>query len=117
MWSFFSRDPSKDFPYEIAEHVTGTENYMIWKLHKGKKKVDVCATEHRVNMMIYMSKHWQGTGEAISVFILDAKAGASDTQLELAKSAVKRLKTLRHPNVLTYVDSLEVLIDRIRWIL
>lgn len=29
-------------------------------------------------------------------------------QVKLAKSALKRLKTLRHPNVVTYVDSLEV---------
>jgi SCY1-like protein 1 len=29
-------------------------------------------------------------------------------QVKLAKSALKRVKTLRHPNVVTYVDSLEV---------
>ncbi|KAI9559706.1 hypothetical protein GHT06_013711 [Daphnia sinensis] len=86
MWSFFSRDPSKEFGYEILEQLTGTEEYMLWKLHKGKKK---------------------GTGEPVSVFILDAKTNGSDTQIELAKSALKRLKTLRHPNILTYVDSLE----------
>ena len=51
----------------------------------------------------------QATGEAVSVFILDAKVGSSDTQLELAKAHVKRLKTLRHPNVLTFIDSLEVI--------
>jgi SCY1-like protein 1 len=39
MWSFFSRDPSKEFGYEILEQLTGTEEYMLWKLHKGKKKV------------------------------------------------------------------------------
>ena len=39
MWSFFSRDPSKDFNYEILEHISGAEEFMIWKLHKGKKKV------------------------------------------------------------------------------
>lgn len=86
MWSFFSRDPSKEFGYEILEQLTGTEEYMLWKLHKGKKK---------------------GTGESVSVFILDAKTNGSDTQTELAKSALKRLKTLRHPNILTYIDSLE----------
>ncbi|XP_057365193.1 N-terminal kinase-like protein [Daphnia carinata] len=86
MWSFFSRDPSKEFNYEILEQVSGTEEYLLWKLHKGKKK---------------------GTGESVSVFILDAKTNGSDTQIELAKSALKRLKTLRHPNILTYIDSLE----------
>lgn len=39
MWSFFNRDPSKDFPYEITDLVAGTDEYMFWKLHKGKKKV------------------------------------------------------------------------------
>lgn len=31
----------------------------------------------------------------------------SDAQLDIAKAAVKRLKTLRHPSILTYLDSLE----------
>ena len=39
MWSFFSRDAAKDFPYEILEQVNGTEEFLLWKLHKGKKKV------------------------------------------------------------------------------
>ena len=39
MWSFFSRDPSKEFNYEILEQVSGIEEHMLWKLHKGKKKV------------------------------------------------------------------------------
>ncbi|XP_046462437.1 N-terminal kinase-like protein [Daphnia pulex] len=86
MWSFFSRDPSKEFGYEILEQLTGTEEYMLWKLHKGKKK---------------------GSSEPVSVFILDAKTSGNDTQIELAKAALKRLKTLRHPNILTYIDSLE----------
>lgn len=36
----------------------------------------------------------------------DIKSG-NDTQLEIAKVSVKRLKTLRHPSILTYLDSLE----------
>lgn len=39
---------------------------------------------------------------------MDVKSNANDNQLELAKLAIKRLKTLRHPNILTYIDSLEV---------
>lgn len=57
----------------------------VWTLHKGKKK---------------------GSNEDVSVFVFDIKT-ASETQLEVAKSAVKRLKTLRHPSVLIYLDSLE----------
>jgi hypothetical protein len=50
----------------------------------------------------------QGITESISIFVLDVKNWASETQLELGKAAVKRLKTLHHLNVLTYIDSLEV---------
>lgn len=39
MWSFFSRDPSKDFNYEIGDPVSGLGDKSIWKLHKAKKKV------------------------------------------------------------------------------
>ena len=40
MWSFFSRDPTKDFNYEIIpEKVSGLDDKSIWSLHKGKKKV------------------------------------------------------------------------------
>jgi hypothetical protein len=40
MWTIFSRDSSKDFPFEITE----CPNYefndkSLWKLNKGKKKV------------------------------------------------------------------------------
>ncbi|XP_017769232.1 PREDICTED: N-terminal kinase-like protein [Nicrophorus vespilloides] len=85
MWSFFSRDPSKDFNFEIGEPVLGLQEHSVWTLHKGKKK---------------------GTNEEVSVFVFDIKSG-SETQLDVAKAAVKRLKTLRHPSVLTYLDSLE----------
>jgi len=87
MWSFFSRVATKDFPYEIDEPTVGTDEFLMWKLHKGRRK--------------------DKTEENVSIFVLDAKAGGSGTQLALAKAAVKRLKTLRHPNILTYIDSLE----------
>ncbi|KAH8359450.1 hypothetical protein KR093_006810 [Drosophila rubida] len=85
MWSFFSRDSSKDFPYDIGEPVAGFENYSIWTLHKAKRKA---------------------TQEEVSVFVYDIRSG-SDTKCELAKAALKRLKTLRHPSILQYLDSLE----------
>lgn len=39
MWSFFSRDPTKDFPYEIGDVIEGLNGKSIWTLHKAKKKV------------------------------------------------------------------------------
>lgn len=42
MWSIFSRDPSKDFAYEINEPVFNDEK-SFWILHNGKRKVlDLC---------------------------------------------------------------------------
>lgn len=37
---------------------------------------------------------------------------ASDTQAQVAKSSFKRMKTLRHPNLVTYIDGLEVGLSR-----
>ncbi|XP_046688282.1 N-terminal kinase-like protein [Homalodisca vitripennis] len=85
MWSFFSRDVSKDFQYEILDKSACLSDDVIWTLHKAKKK---------------------GTGEEVSVFVFDIKS-SNEVQLELARSAVKRLKTLRHPSILTYLDSVE----------
>lgn len=51
-----------------------------------------------------LDKFLKGSCEEVSVFVFDTKNG-SETQLEIAKAAVKRLKTLRHPSILTYLDS------------
>ncbi|KAJ8282831.1 hypothetical protein COCON_G00053500 [Conger conger] len=83
MWSFFARDPIKDFNYEILPETQ--EPSGIWTLHKGKRKT---------------------TGEPVSVFVFEVPAGVEDQTL-LAKAAFKRMKTLRHPNILCYVDGLE----------
>ncbi|GFO35644.1 N-terminal kinase-like protein [Plakobranchus ocellatus] len=85
MWSFFSRDPAKEFNYEIGEKVPGLEDKSIWSLHHGKKK---------------------SSGEPVSIFAFDIKS-ASETQIQTAKSSLKRLKTLRHPNILTFLDGVE----------
>ncbi|XP_035226056.1 N-terminal kinase-like protein, partial [Stegodyphus dumicola] len=86
MWSFFSRDAAKDFGYELGTEVDANKDYSIWKLHHGKKK---------------------STGESVSIFVFEVTGTETQALLDLAKSAVKRLKTLRHPSILTYLDSLE----------
>ncbi|XP_074648786.1 N-terminal kinase-like protein [Tubulanus polymorphus] len=85
MWSFFTRDPTKDFNYEIGERVSGLDDKSIWSLHEGKRRSD---------------------GEQVSIFVFDAKNGSEST-LNVAKQSFKRIKTLRHPNILTYLDGLE----------
>lgn len=54
-------------------------------------------------MMIFV----QTTGEPVSVFVYEVSQGTEE-QTQLAKAAFKRTKTLRHPNILSYVDGLEV---------
>ncbi len=41
MWSLFSRDPAKDFPFEIGDKVLDFEERSIWNLHEGKHKVAI----------------------------------------------------------------------------
>ncbi|XP_074132628.1 N-terminal kinase-like protein isoform X4 [Sminthopsis crassicaudata] len=85
MW-FFARDPIRDFPYELSpEPPEGGVAPGLWALHRGKKKA---------------------TGNAVSVFVYEAKPGDEEQTL-VAKAAFKRLKTLRHPNILAYLDGLE----------
>lgn len=39
MWGLFSRDPTKDFNYELGVKIPGLEDKSLWTLHSGKKKV------------------------------------------------------------------------------
>lgn len=50
---------------------------------------------------------FQGTGEKVSIFTYNKKSGNQDL-LEHARSTVKRLKTLKHPAILTYLYNYEV---------
>lgn len=55
---------------------------------------------------------FQTTGDPVSVFVYEVAQG-TEQQTQLAKAAFKRIKTLRHPNILAYVDGLEVFIKKI----
>ncbi|XP_066108119.1 N-terminal kinase-like protein isoform X5 [Saccopteryx bilineata] len=84
MW-FFARDPVRDFPFELSPEPAEGGPPGLWALHRGRKKA---------------------TGSTVSVFVYDVKPGAEE-QTQVAKAAFKRLKTLRHPNILAYIDGLE----------
>uniref|UniRef100_A0A452S595 N-terminal kinase-like protein n=1 Tax=Ursus americanus TaxID=9643 RepID=A0A452S595_URSAM len=84
MW-FFARDPVRDFPFELSPDTPEGGPPGPWVLHRGRKKA---------------------TGSPVSIFVYDVKPGA-DEQTQVAKAAFKRLKTLRHPNILAYIDGLE----------
>ena len=40
MWGLFSKDPSKDFPYELGERLGHIHlaNKTVWTLHAGKHR-------------------------------------------------------------------------------
>ncbi|XP_063499087.1 N-terminal kinase-like protein isoform X24 [Symphalangus syndactylus] len=84
MW-FFARDPVRDFPFELIPEPPEGSPPGPWALHRGRKKA---------------------TGSPVSIFVYDVKPGAEE-QTQVAKAAFKRLKTLRHPNILAYIDGLE----------
>ena len=66
MWGLFSKDPTKDFPYENVEQLGQIHlaNKTVWSLHSGK---------HRT------------TQEPVAIFSCDTKDGASQTQLDIAR--------------------------------
>ncbi|KAB7499520.1 N-terminal kinase-like protein [Armadillidium nasatum] len=97
MWSLFSRT----FPYEVQELLDNSSS--IWKLHKGKKKVNI-VDDKKLEHLITENALLEDNGEEVSVFICE---GESATTLDLAKGSVKRLKTLKHPSVLKFIDSWE----------
>ncbi|XP_027040753.1 N-terminal kinase-like protein isoform X3 [Pocillopora damicornis] len=88
LWSLIGKigtGAAQNFPYEIGEKAGSLADKSVWTLHEGKKK---------------------GTGEAVSVFIHDVKSSSED-KVQTAKLALRRLKTLRHPNIVRYIDGLE----------
>jgi len=62
---------------------------------------------HTQNIIFIFFIQGTTTGEDVSVFVFDIKNGG-EQQLDIVRSSVKRLKTLRHPSILAYLDSLEV---------
>ena len=69
MWGLFSKDPTKDFPYENVEQLGQIHlaNKTVWSLHSGK---------HRTS------------GDPVAIFSCDMKDGASQTQLDIARSVL-----------------------------
>lgn len=78
--------PGKDFQYDIGEKLSSNfDSKSIWSLHHGKKRTN---------------------GDIVTVFACDGKTSSPD-ELHLAKTSHKRLKTLRHPNIIKYIDGFE----------
>lgn len=84
MW-LFPWNPNSDFysQYDIGEHVKDYDGKSLWTLIKAKKK---------------------GTSQPVSIFRFDFKEPTSPL-VERARQSLKRIKTLRHPSMLKYIDS------------
>jgi SCY1-like protein 1 len=76
---------SRNIHHQITFICAGFEEKSIWSLKRGKRK---------------------GSDDQVSIFAYELKSG-SEATLELARSSLKRIKTLRHPSVLQYLDSFE----------
>ncbi|CAK9304981.1 unnamed protein product [Gordionus sp. m RMFG-2023] len=86
MWSFLAKGPSKELSkYDIGEIKLIPNEYSFWTIHKGKNKA---------------------TGDEVSIFAFEFKSH-NENEIKLAKNAYKRLKTLRHPGLLTFLDGFE----------
>ena len=72
-------------PYAIGDPVQSWSTKLSWQLFSGKKKSD---------------------GEPVSVFKLNKK-GAEPGAIETAQNACQRLKTLRCPSIVTFLDQIE----------
>ncbi|CAI2178464.1 8859_t:CDS:10 [Funneliformis geosporum] len=72
------------FPYNIGEKIEAFEGLSIWSLHNGTKKED---------------------GSSVSVFTFDCNK--QKERLQLAKNAFKKFRTIRHPDLLRYLDGVE----------
>lgn len=78
--SAISKDPP--FPYKFVDRVTVDQS--IWTLHNGTKRED---------------------GSDCSIFAFDVTADKS--RLPLARNAVRKMRTLRHPGVIKVYDTVE----------
>ncbi|KAH6935756.1 hypothetical protein HPB50_009323 [Hyalomma asiaticum] len=116
-----SNTPSIDRLCKKARHIVGHYKHSssaqkrLDEYQKKMGKDPLCLVQDvdtRWNSQYLMLSRLLDLKEVVSVELatssssIDAKTGY-ESLLDTAKASVKRLKTLRHPNVLQYVDSLE----------
>lgn len=93
MWSFFSKDPSKELAnFDIQENIAldiGIQQRTIWNLNNAKKKGSATNNDQSFSAYTYITRP------------------GNETWLEPAKNCIKRMKMLRHPCVLMFQDGVE----------
>ncbi|KAG2207471.1 hypothetical protein INT47_004219 [Mucor saturninus] len=72
------------FGYSIGDKVEFYSDHSIWSLHHGTKKED---------------------GSEVTIFVFDCVKNKD--RIQLARNAFKRIRTMRHPDILRYLDGIE----------
>jgi SCY1-like protein 1 len=109
MWSFFSKDPSKDLVnFELQEQMIldrDLEEKTIWTLNNAKKK-GLSIVSVGVGSGAGSSASNQQATDLFSSFSYVMKPG-NESWIQFARNGFKRMKMIRHPNILMYQDGLE----------
>ncbi|KAJ1975728.1 Nuclear aminoacylation-dependent tRNA export pathway component [Dimargaris verticillata] len=72
------------FPYQVGDPLPDQDETSLWTLHHGTRRDDQ---------------------SAVTVFVFEAAKDRN--RVPLAKNAYRKLRTMRHPDLLNYVDGLE----------
>ncbi|KAH8108102.1 hypothetical protein BXZ70DRAFT_36637 [Cristinia sonorae] len=73
-------------PFSLGQKVTSYENKSIWTLYDATKRED---------------------GSPVSVFEFDSSLPKNRNCMPIAKNALRKLRTIRHPDVLKFLDVVE----------
>ncbi|PCH43923.1 ARM repeat-containing protein [Wolfiporia cocos MD-104 SS10] len=73
-------------PFSLGPRVTSFDSHSIWVLYDGQKRDD---------------------GTPVSIFEFDSGQPGKRNYLPLAKNALRKLRTIRHPDVLKFMDAVE----------
>lgn len=90
------------FPYSFGDRVDIDQS--IWTLHNGTRRVRTL-NSRKYDMLAPLTLHQEDNSKC-SIFSFDVNANRS--RLPLARNALRKLKTLRHPGIVRVLDTVEV---------
>lgn len=90
-------------PFALGEKVISFEGKSIWSLYDGVKRVSHRNPRSPLILLIIP----QDDSSLVSVFVYDASSSNNRSQISLAKNALRKLRTIRHPDVLKFIDVIE----------
>jgi len=91
------------FPYTFGDQVTLDQS--IWKLFNSVKRVGMISTDPQYSSLMASSQEDKSDCSIFTFNVLENKS-----RLPLARNAVRKLRTLRHPGVIKVLDTVEVLV-------